>query len=34
MLINLGPVGARGDECTEFWGQPRTELPSRAAVIV
>jgi CRISPR-associated protein Cas2 len=34
MLINLGPVGARGDDCTEFWGQPRTEVVSRAAVVV
>jgi hypothetical protein len=27
-------VGARGDDCTEFWGQSRTESVSRAAVIV
>jgi CRISPR-associated protein Cas2 len=34
MLLNLGPVGARGDECVEFWGDPRVDLPRRAAVIV
>ena len=34
MLVNLGPVGARGDECVEFWGTPRVEIPSRTAVIV
>ncbi len=34
MLIDLGPAGARGDECIEFWGDPRVELPRRAAVIV
>ena len=34
MLINLGPTGARGDECTEFWGQPRKEVPQRGAVVV
>ncbi len=34
MLLNLGPVGARGDECVEFWGDPRVELPTRAAVVV
>ena len=34
MLLDLGPVGARGDECVEFWGTPRVEVPDRAAVIV
>jgi CRISPR-associated protein Cas2 len=34
MLVNLGPTGARGDDCTEFWGEPRTEVGNRAAVIV
>lgn len=34
MVINLGPAGARGDECIEFWGTPRMELPSRTAVII
>lgn len=34
MLVNLGPVGARGDQCVEFWGEPRVEVAARAAVIV
>ncbi len=34
MLIDLGPAGARGDECIEFWGDPRVEPPARRAVIV
>jgi len=34
MLIDLGPAGARGDQCIEFWGDPRVEIPQRAAVIV
>jgi len=34
ILVDLGPAGARGDDCVEFWGEPRTELPRRAAVIV
>jgi CRISPR-associated protein Cas2 len=34
MLVDLGPVGARGDDCVEFWGDPRVEPPSRTAVIV
>jgi CRISPR-associated protein Cas2 len=34
MLVDLGPIGARGDECVEFWGEPRMEIPRRVAVIV
>ena len=34
MLVDLGPAGARGDQCLETWGQPRTEIPDRTAVIV
>jgi CRISPR-associated protein Cas2 len=34
MLLDLGPCGARGDDCVEFWGQPRVQLPGRVAVIV
>ena len=34
MLVDLGPAGARGDECVEFWGQSRMEIPTRRAVIV
>jgi CRISPR-associated protein Cas2 len=34
MVVNLGPAGARGDDCVEFWGQPRTEVPKRTATII
>lgn len=34
MLINLGPVGARGDYCIESWGEPREDRPPRESVIV
>ena len=34
MLVDLGPTGARGDECIEFWGEPRVEVCARAAVVV
>ena len=34
MLVDLGPAGARGDDCVEFWGEPRVEVSNRAAVIV
>lgn len=34
MLLDLGPAGARGDECVEYWGEPRVTPPDRAAVIV
>jgi CRISPR-associated protein Cas2 len=34
MLVDLGPAGARGDDCVVFWGSPRMEIPKRTAVIV
>lgn len=34
MVIDLGPVGARGDQCIEYWGDPRVQVPDRRAVIV
>lgn len=34
LVIDLGPVGARGSECIEFWGEPRVDVPDRHAVIV
>ena len=34
MLLDLGPAGARGDQCVEFWGEPRVTPPDRAALIV
>ena len=33
MVIDLGPAGARGDDCVEFWGTTRMEKPSRTAVV-
>jgi CRISPR-associated protein Cas2 len=34
MLVDLGPVGARGNDCFEFWGTPRVTPASGRAVIV
>ena len=34
MVVDLGPAAARGDDCVEFWGEPRMELPQRTAIIV
>lgn len=34
MVVDLGPAGARGDECVEFWGTSRMEIPARNAVII
>lgn len=34
MVVNLGPAGARGDECVEFWGTSQLETPARTAMIV
>lgn len=34
MVVDLGPAGARGDQCVEFWGQNRMEIPCRTAIIV
>ena len=34
MVVDLGPAGARGDDCVEFWGQCRMEIPSRTAIVV
>jgi len=34
MVVDLGPAGARGDECIEYWGNPRVDPPLRRAVIV
>ncbi len=34
MVVNLGPAGARGDECVEFWGSSRVQIPDRQAVII
>jgi CRISPR-associated protein Cas2 len=34
MVLDLGPVGARGDDCVEYWGRPREEPEGRSAMIV
>ncbi len=34
ILVNLGPVGARGDQCLEYWGPPRVQPPKSSAWIV
>jgi len=34
MVVNLGPAGARGDDCVEFWGSSRMEIAPRTAIIV
>lgn len=34
MLVDLGPVEARGKECIEFWGTPRVVPGEHKAVIV
>lgn len=34
MIVDLGPVGGRGDECVEFWGEPLVRIPDREATIL
>lgn len=34
MIVDLGPAAGRGDECVEFWGNPRVEPPDRSATVV
>jgi CRISPR-associated protein Cas2 len=34
MVVDLGPIGARGDACMEFWGTPRVQPHRRVATIV
>lgn len=34
MVVDLGPVGGRGDTCIEFWGKPRSIPQERKSVIV
>lgn len=33
MLVDLGPVGGRAEECVEFWGKPR-QLDQRLCAII
>lgn len=34
MIVDLGPIAGRGDQCIEFWGNPRTIIPTRTATII
>lgn len=34
MIVHLGPVAGRGDQCFEFWGTPKVTPADRAATIV
>lgn len=34
MIVDLGPVEGRGDECFEFWGNPKVTPADRAATII
>lgn len=34
MLVDLGPIGGRGDDCMEFWGSPRSIPSQRGPTIV
>jgi CRISPR-associated protein Cas2 len=34
MIVNLGPINGRGDECIEYWGTPRVIPPDHSARIV
>ncbi|MCA9088032.1 MAG: CRISPR-associated endonuclease Cas2 [Planctomycetaceae bacterium] len=34
MIVDLGPIEGRGDQCIEFWGNPRNMIPDRIATII
>ena len=34
MIVDLGPVEGRGDQCIEFWGNPLHYPPDRHAIII
>lgn len=34
MIVNLGPVDGRGDDCIEFWGNARSHPQGRSAAII
>ncbi|MFV0446576.1 MAG: CRISPR-associated endonuclease Cas2 [Planctomycetaceae bacterium] len=34
MIVDLGPIDGRGDDCIEFWGNPKSIPHSRDATIV
>ena len=34
MLVSLGQVGGRGDDCIEYWGDPRVQPTEKRATII
>lgn len=34
MIVDLGPINGRGDECIEFWGEPKVTPQPRTATIL
>jgi CRISPR-associated protein Cas2 len=34
MIVDLGPIEGRGDECIEYWGTQRSDPPNRSATII
>lgn len=34
MIVDLGPIEGRGDQCIEFWGEPCVTPTTRTATIV
>jgi len=34
MIVDLGPTKGRGDDCIEYWGDPRATPTDHAAIIV
>jgi CRISPR-associated protein Cas2 len=34
LVIDLGPTGGRGDQCIEYWGEPRMQVTDRSAAII
>lgn len=34
MIIDLGPTEGRGDDCIDFWGDPRVTPSDRTAIVL
>ncbi|TWT63751.1 CRISPR-associated endonuclease Cas2 [Rubinisphaera italica] len=34
MIVDLGPIEGRGDDCIEFWGEPIVAVQPRTATII
>jgi len=34
MIVDLGPIEGRGDDCIEFWGEPKVAAQPRTATIL